>query len=91
VSSRLDIETGRPDIIIEVAYPPFASVMTVDSEPDAISTANITALADVGYNQMADLDIGMLVGFGHTPLPADYRTKAMIARERELGSQVNGE
>jgi hypothetical protein len=91
VSSRLDIGRGRSDVIIEVAYPPFAYVMTVDSEPEAISTANITSFVDVGYDQMADIEIGMLVGFGHTPFPADYRSKAMIAHERELGAEPTEE
>jgi len=31
---------------------------------------------------MADIELDMLVGFGHTPLPVDYRTKAMIERDR---------
>ena len=83
VASRIDFETGRTDIMVEVAFPPFAYVMTIDSEPEAIPTANITPFVDVGYNQMADVDLGMLIGFGHTPLPADYRTNAMIERDRE--------
>ena len=84
VASRMNFDTGRTDILVEVAYPPFAHVMAIDSEPETIETANITPFVDVGYNQMADLELGMLVGFGHTPLPADYRTKAMVERERGL-------
>jgi hypothetical protein len=83
VASRIDVETGRSDILIEVAYPPYAYVMTVDSESEAIDTANITQFGNVGYKQMADLDLGMLVGFGHTPFPADYRSAAMIERDRK--------
>lgn len=83
VASRIDVETGRTDILVEVAYPPYAYVMTIDSAPEAIDTANITSFAEVGYSQMADLDMGMLVGFGHTPLPVDYRSTAMIERDRE--------
>jgi hypothetical protein len=81
-STRLDLERQRTDFIVEVAYPPYAYVLTVDSEPDAIDTANITPFVNVGYMQMADLELDMLVGFGHTPLPADYRTEAMIERDR---------
>jgi hypothetical protein len=89
-SASIDLVRGRTDFIVEVAYPPFAYVMTVDSELDAISTANITPFADIGYNQMADLDLGMLVGFGHTPYPADYRTKAMVERDRDLNEREAG-
>lgn len=88
VAVRLDVESGRSDVMIEVAYPPFAYVMTVGSEPEAIETANITPFVDVGYNQMADLEMDLLVGFGHTPLPADYRTTAMVDRDRALNVQA---
>lgn len=81
VSSRLDLHTQRIDVLVEVAYPPFAYVMTVDSAEGAVETSNITRFVDVGYNQMADLEMDMLIGFGHTAFPADYRTAAMIAHE----------
>lgn len=81
-ASRLDLTRQRTDLIVEVAYPPFAYVLTVDGLSEAIDTANITPFVDVGYRQMADIELDMLVGFGHTPLPADYRTTAMIERDR---------
>lgn len=89
VAGRINTDTGRTDMLIEVAFPPFAYVMTIDSEPEAIPTANITSFVDIGYKQMADLDLGMLIGFGHTPLPAD-RTKAMIGRDREQNTAAGG-
>jgi hypothetical protein len=57
--------------------------MTIDSEPNAIDTTDITQCVDVGYNTRADMELSLLVGFGHTPFPGDYRTSAMIARDRE--------
>jgi hypothetical protein len=62
--------------------------MTIDSRDDkAIETSNITSAVDVGYNQVADLEMDLLVGFGHTPYPADYRTRAMIERDRALNEE----
>jgi len=85
VAHRLDIASGRADTLVEVAFPPYAYVMTIDSpDQEAIETANITSAVDVGYNQTADLELDMLVGFGHTPYPGDYRTRAMVERERAL-------
>jgi hypothetical protein len=83
VAHRLDIATGRADTLVEVAFPPYAYVMTIDSpDHEALETSNITSAVDVGYNQTADLEMNLLVGFGHTPYPADYRTHAMVERER---------
>ncbi len=50
----------------------------------ASESANITGAVDVGYNQPADLEMDLLIGFGHTPYPADYRTRALVERERAL-------
>lgn len=84
VAHRLDIAKGRADTLVEVAFPPYAYVMTIDSRDDkAIETSNITSAVDVGYNQTADLEMDLLVGFGHTPYPADYRTRAMVERDRQ--------
>jgi hypothetical protein len=79
---KIDLERNRSDVVVEVAFPPFAYVMTIGSEPDAIPTAEITDCVNVGYDQRADMELGLLVGFGHVPFPIDYRTKAMIERDR---------
>lgn len=84
-AALLDLERDRVDGLVEVAFPPFAYVMTVDSTDDtAIPTSNITGFVDVGYNQRADVSTELLIAFGHTPWPADYRTKAMIERDKAM-------
>lgn len=84
VAGRMNAD-GRFDTLVEVAYPPFAYVLTMDSADDeAIPTANITAFTNVGYNATADLEMSLLIGFGHTPLPTGYRTEGMIQLERAL-------
>jgi hypothetical protein len=88
VAVRLSTERNRIDTLVEVAFPPYAYVMTIDSEPDAIETCDITEMVDVGYDQRADLELDLLIGFGHTPYPADYRTKAMVERDRERNERA---
>jgi hypothetical protein len=84
VASRIDLYRGRIDVLVEVAWPPFAYVMTIGSEPDAIETVDITEFVNVGYDQRADVHLDLLIGFGHMPYPADYRTRAMVERDRAL-------
>ena len=87
VAARMTPE-GRVDTLVEVAFPPFAYVMTIDSDDDdAIPTQNITECSTVSYNATADLEMSLLIGFGHTPYPADYRTRAMVEHERGLNEQ----
>jgi len=82
IAQRLDFDRGgRVDTMVEVAFPPYAYVMTIDSPPDALPTVNVTDCVNVGYSQRADMELQMLVGFGHTIFPADYRTNAMVERD----------
>ena len=67
--------------MVEVAHPPYAYVMTVGSELEAIPTVNITPCVDIEYRQRGDMELQLLVGFGHTAFPCDYRTKAMVERD----------
>ena len=88
VAGRFDMERNRCDTLVEVAFPPYAYVMTIDSEPDAIQTCNITEMVNVRYDQRADLELDLLIGFGHTPYPADYRTTAMVERARRSNEEA---
>jgi hypothetical protein len=91
VVPAFDWKRDRQDTFVEVAWPPYAYVMTIDSDPDAVETVDITPMADIGYNQRADIDLELLVGFGHTAIPVDYRTSAMIERDRALNEADAGE
>jgi hypothetical protein len=86
VAGRLqwDPPPTRMDTLVEVAWPPFAYAMTIDSEPLAVPSSDITAFTTVPYEARADIDLQLLVGFGHTLYPADYRTRAMIERDVRL-------
>jgi hypothetical protein len=82
VSSRIRLDPPRIDTMVEVAFPPYAYLMTIDSEPEAVESADITSFVDLTYNNKADIELDLLVGFGHTMYPGDYRTKAMLDRDR---------
>jgi hypothetical protein len=68
--------------IWELAYPPFAYVMTIDEDAAAFDAGNITSFVDVGIDQTADITMTLKVGFGHTVFPLDLRTKATLERDR---------
>jgi len=78
-----NVFTGRFDIVSEIAYPPFGYSMTIDSPPGALSAGNITPFVDVPANYVADIELDMLVGFGHHYGPLDFRSKAAVERDRK--------
>jgi hypothetical protein len=78
------------DFVVELAYPPFAYVLSVGETVPAVETGCISNAADLTIHQTADYELPLLVGFGHTAFPLDYRTKAKMEVERAENQRANG-
>lgn len=66
---------------LELAFPPFTYVISINEETPAIETGNITSFADVRFDQTANVEMQLRVGFTHTALPLDLRSKAAIDKD----------
>ena len=69
----------------EIAWPPYAYVLTFDTDEHFVESCDITSFAQVGYDDRMMLAVELLIAFGHTAVPCDYRTKAMVERDRVRG------
>jgi hypothetical protein len=78
LASSLNLGTGHNTLLSEVAYPPLAYLLTVDTPAGVLPVGDITGLADVPYGTEVSFDLDLVVGFGHTPYPGDYRSQAAI-------------
>jgi len=69
---RSSIKVSRPpSIFSEMTHPPFALIMTEDTDfPDA---SQITGFTNYGYDECVDLTLQLRIGRSTTPLPGDYR------------------
>ena len=83
LSGKADLGTGDTFVVSEVAYPPFAYVASFDEPAPLLKVGNITGFAEIPYTTRATADVELVVGFGHTPLPVDFRTAAQVERDRE--------
>jgi hypothetical protein len=77
------MEANRLDIVSEIAYPPFAYALTIDSPLGALRVGNITPFVDVSADEETEFELDLIVGFGHFPMPLDYRSKAAVERDRK--------
>jgi hypothetical protein len=80
-----NIGTDKPlevHYVLELAYPPFAYVLSVDEETPVLKTGNITSFADVTTSQQGNLEMQLINGYGHTPIPLDYRTLPALEADR---------
>lgn len=68
--------------VVSLCYPPFSYVLSIDEKEPALEAGNITEFAALGIDDVARVDLDLKLGFGHTPLPLDYRTKAALERDR---------
>ena len=85
---EIDFGTGLATVATEVVYVPLAYLMTIDAPavaPRWSKLAEITAFANLPYEDVADVDLSLPIGFAHTAFPGDYRSAAAIAREAEHG------
>jgi len=84
VSARANLETSESFILSEIAYPPFSYIASFDEPPPLLKAGNnITGFAEIPYSTRATAETELIVGFRHTPLPADFRTAAQVERDRE--------
>lgn len=65
----------------EVAFPPFSYIMTIDSPEPILPVGDISNFANYDYDERVDMQLELVVGFGHTPIPGDFRTSADIAAD----------
>jgi hypothetical protein len=82
VQGRADVITDEIHLMSEIAHPPFAYVCSFDEPSPLMPVGNITGFGDVPYTTRATADIDLIVGFGHTIYPADFRTGAQLERDR---------
>ncbi len=66
---------------LELAFPPFTYVISINEETPALETGNITSFVDVGVDQTANVAMQLRVGFTHTALPLDLRSKAALDKD----------
>jgi hypothetical protein len=67
---------------VELSFPPFTYILSIDEERPAIETGNVTSFADCGIDQTANVKMQLRLGFSHTPLPLDLRSKAALEETR---------
>ena len=78
VAGRGNVNSDQMDYLTEFSYPPFSCLLTIDTPQFVQPCGVISGFADYRYNRRADMEIDVLVGFGHTPYPGDYRSQAAI-------------
>jgi hypothetical protein len=76
------MQSGGTVFAVELSFPPFTYILSIDQECPAIETGNITNFAELGIDQTADVKMQLRLGFSHTPLPLDLRSKAALEDDR---------
>lgn len=85
VATLRNIGTEKPienHFVLEIAYPPFAYVLSIDENTPALACGNLAAFADVSIHDRASVKVQLINGYGHTPIPLDYRTLPAVEADR---------
>ena len=76
-----DVDAGILRRVLSVDFPPMAFVLTLEGPPHT-QGVDISSFAEVDVSERQDVEFeGLPLGFGHKPLPLDYRTLGQIIAE----------
>jgi hypothetical protein len=82
LSKTVHVENGATHFVTELAFCPFSLTLSLDERVPFLSDGNIAHFKRCSNDTPVDFDLKVLVGFGHTPLPGDFRSMAAITRDR---------
>lgn len=91
ISGMLNWVSKEQHFVSEMAYPPFACCLSLDERTPLLEYGKITQFKQYGPNEVVDIELDLRVGFGHTPYPTDYRSRAGIdldiaLQEKNMGA-----
>jgi hypothetical protein len=66
---------------LELSFPPFTYILSIDEQTPPIETGNITSFTEIRFDQTARVEMQLRVGFSHTALPLDLRSRAALDRD----------
>jgi hypothetical protein len=78
---------GHELVLTAVDYPPFSYVMTIGNSAEYLPVGDITPLASAAFDETRDVTFTLICGFGHTPFPLDYRSRARVKADDEAGKK----
>ena len=81
VSAMVNLRLRQPQVITEVAFPPFAFIGLLAGPADPKFGVEITEWTELPSSSSAGLRLRLPVSSGHTPFPADYRSLARVKQE----------
>ncbi len=68
--------------IYELAAPPFSYILSMDEQTPVIEAGNISNFATCGIDQTANVEMQLIIGYGETPFPLDFRSPAALRARR---------
>jgi len=81
VTGMIDGLNASSHTYTEIAYPPFALIMTFDSACPNSRMVDISFLARSSYDAVRELDLQLPVLSVYTPFPGDYRSRREVKAE----------
>lgn len=86
VVGHLNTVTGQTRVVSELVYPPFGYAMTFNGTA-AYEAGEITDWTLAAKGERVTVPLGLPLGFAHTALPADLRSRAQIHAEADSSAQ----
>lgn len=76
IGAKYSLESDTSAVLSEIAFPPFSYVLRIGERLPSLPPLDISRFASYGLDEVVDMELGLLVGFTHTPFHCDYRSSA---------------
>ena len=86
-SAKLDLARGVSAYLSEVALFPFACALRIGERLPDLPPCEISWFSRFGADEEVDLELNLLIGFGHTQIECDYRSQAALNQQLAADSQ----
>jgi hypothetical protein len=77
----IDRQTGQWRWVLEVAYPPLATLLVLVGDAEPLTLLDISEFTTRAPGGHFDYQAVIDVGFGRTPLPGDYRPAGALRKD----------
>lgn len=84
-------DASEMHLVYELAAPPYAYVLSVEETTPVIEAGNITNLTTVGIDAIANVKMQLVIGYGETPFPLDFRSPGAHAADVASSETAVGE
>jgi hypothetical protein len=81
LGGKIDTDMGGSAVLSEIAFAPFSYTLRIGERLSSLPPCDVSGFAEYSPSDVRDVELHLLVGFCHMPLPCDFRSRSAVAAD----------